>query len=354
MKVLALTKYGPLAASTRQRILLYRPALSQAGIELGISPLLGDAYVSNLVDGSRQSRAGILAAYARRLGTLLTARQYDAIWVYAELFPYLPGLMERLAGFAGKPVVVDWDDAFFHAYDAHEAGIVRRLLGRKMEPLLKAAAAVTCGNAYLRDYAVRYCPRTVIVPTVVDTDHYVPGQAPRLSTDKPLIGWMGSPSTWRNVRPLLPLLEQLVRHHGVRFRAIGAGRSAEGDRFSGMELVDWTERSEIEEVQAMDIGIMPLDDRPFEKGKCGYKLIQYMACGVPVVASPVGVNTTIVREGANGLLASDLTEWRGSLLRLIDDPELRRAWGVNGRADVVREYSLESQAPRITELFKSL
>ena len=354
MKVLALTKYGPLAASTRQRILLYGPALAAAGIELEVSPLLYDTYVRRLAEGLRQSKLDIAAAYVRRLQAVAGARRYDAIWVYAEAFPYLPGPFEQLVGWSGGPVVVDWDDAFFHMYDSHPRRAVRAALGRKMSALLRSASAVTCGNDYLREYAERYCERTLVVPTVVDTERYVPLARRHQPDGRTLIGWMGSPSTWRNVRPLLPLLEQLVRESGARFRAIGAGPAARQDCFEGMELAEWSEATEIAEVQAMDIGIMPLEDLPFEQGKCGYKLIQYMACGVPVVASPVGVNTAIVRAGANGLLAGDLAEWRDSLLRLLADPDLRVRWGAAGRQDAVARYSLSSQAPRVTQLFQSL
>lgn len=343
-----------MAASTRQRILLYRPTLAAAGIELEVSPLLDDTYVRRLAEGLRQSKLGIAAAYARRLRTVASARGYDAIWVYAEAFPYLPGLFEKLVGWAGRPVVVDWDDAFFHIYDSHPRSAVRAVLGRKMTALLRSASAVTCGNEYLREYAERYCERTLVVPTVVDTDRYVPPTRRHQPDGRTLIGWMGSPSTWRNVRPLLPLLEQLVRENGARFRAIGAGPDARQDCFEGMELAEWSEATEIAEVQAMDIGIMPLEDLPFEKGKCGYKLIQYMACGVPVVASPVGVNTAIVKAGVNGLLASDMDAWRASLLRLLADPDLRARWGSAGRQDAVVRFSLSSQAPRVTQLFQSL
>jgi glycosyltransferase involved in cell wall biosynthesis len=355
MKVLALTRYGPLAASTRQRIVQYRPALADAGIALTVAPLLNDDYVRGLVGSAPRRPGPIAAAYWHRWQWLRRARTFDLLWVYDELFPYLPGALERAAGRSGKPVVVDWDDAFFHVYDAHSSAVVRRLLGGKLAPLLESAAAVTCGNAYLQRYASRYCERTLIVPTVVDTDRYGPDPAlERRPAGPPVIGWIGSPSTWRNVRPLLPLLGALVSAGRARFRAVGAGRAAEAKGFPGLEFVEWSEDSEIAEVQAMDIGIMPLEDRPFEQGKCGYKLIQYMACALPVVASPVGVNRTIVTPDCNGLLATTTDEWAAALDRLIDDPALRRRWGERGRERVVREYSLASQAPRLVELFLSL
>jgi len=352
MRILALTRYGTLAASTRQRFQSYEPALRQAGMSVDYAPLLTNGHLKRLVEGKRTSLPQIARYYAARLLRLLTARRYDVLWVHCELFPYLPGL-ERLAGLWGKPIVFDYDDAIFHYYDASSRPLVRGLLGRKLEPLLRSAAACICGNDYLRDYAARFCERSIVIPTVVDTEVYR-----RLERKKPIVpvvvGWIGSPSTWANVRPLLPLLETLHREHGVRFRAVGAGSAAERDRFPGMELEEWTMAGEVAEVQAMDIGIMPLLDQPFERGKSGYKLVQYMACGLPVVASPVGVNRQMVTPGENGFLASTEAEWREALERLIGDTSLRAHMGKNGRALAERSYSLAVHAPRLVALFREI
>jgi glycosyltransferase involved in cell wall biosynthesis len=169
-----------------------------------------------------------------------------------------------------------------------------------------------------------------------------------------VIGWIGSPSTWGNVRPLLGLLERIHRDTGTRVRAIGAGAAAAADRFEGLDLVDWDEATEIAEVQRLSIGIMPLLDRSFERGKSGFKLIQYMACGLPVIASPVGVNSSIVRDGHNGLLASSEGEWEAGLRRLIADAAVRSGFGAEGRALAVAQYSLASQAPRLVQLFRQV
>lgn len=252
----------------------------------------------------------------------------------------------------GKPIVYDFDDAFFHRYDQSSNVILRSLLGGKHASLLRSAAACACGNAYLLDYAKQFCFNSIILPTVVDTAVYLPCSSRR--SRQLTIGWIGSPSTWPNVRPLLPLLGELVGSHGVRIRVVGAGKSALQDRFAGMELIEWSEANEAADVQTMDIGIMPLADLPFERGKCGYKLIQYMACGLPVVASPVGVNNEIVTVGENGFLASGLEEWRSALIRLIEDSALRQRLGQAGRERVETHYSLESQTPKLIRLFETL
>jgi len=351
MKILALTKYDREAASTRQRLLQFLPAFARAGIEVEYRPLLDDAYVRSLTGAGGRSRLAILRAYAARLALLLKRPDADLLWVYAETFPWLPGRFERLVHRWRIPVVYDFDDAFFVPYDNHRRPLARRLLGGKLEPLIAGAAACTCGNAYLRDYAQRWCERSMIVPTVVDTERYLP-QAP--SAGPLVIGWIGSPTTWANVRPLLPLLQRLHHETGVRIRAVGAGRAAERDRFEGLDLVEWSEATEIAEVQAFSIGIMPLIDAAFQRGKSGYKLIQYMACGLPTVASPVGVNRDIVTEGSTGFLATGEAEWESALRRLIADAPLRQEMGSAGRERAVADYSLASQAPRLVALFSEL
>lgn len=350
MRILALTKYGPMAASTRQRFVQYQPALAAAGLSVAYAPLLDDAHVRRVAEGKRAAPLAVAGAYARRLVDLARAGRFDALWVHCELFPYLPGTFERVAFIHGKPVVYDYDDAIFHMYDRNSNAVVRRLLGKKLAPLIGSSTLACCGNDYLRDYAAQFSDRTFILPTVVDIDQYAPAES---SPDRPLtIGWIGSPSTWAFVRPILPVLAELYRDRGVRFLAVGAGPAADPDWFEGMTSEPWTEASEISSVQGMDIGVMPLPDEPWARGKCGYKLIQYMACGLPVVASPVGVNVSIVDEGKTGLLATDLDQWQAMLARLIDDPALRASMGKAGRARAVEAYSLQAHAPRLVETMR--
>lgn len=350
MKVLALTKYDARAASTRQRFVQHVPHLSAHGIEVEISPLLGDAYLRKLAQGVSTSRAAILPRYLSRARRLLR-KDFDLLWVQYDVFPYLPGLFDRLAGFGGKPIVCDFDDAIFHLYDQHKRALVRGLLGRKLAPLLSRAAACICGNAYLQAYASQYCANSVVIPTVVDTARYLPAPHPAGREAKPVVGWIGSPSTWANVEPLLPTILPLLAELNAEFHVVGAGPAARG--IAGVTAIEWSEESEIAAVQAMDIGIMPLLDRPFQRGKCGYKLIQYMACGLPVIASPVGVNRTIVDDEATGLLADGPGDWARALRRLIADPELRRRMGAEGRRRAVADYSLASQQGALLETLRA-
>jgi glycosyltransferase involved in cell wall biosynthesis len=348
MRLTAFTKYGPMAASTRQRLLQYAPALEAAGIELDFRPLLDDGYVASLATGERYAKRKLAAAYLRRLRDIAFGPLGDVVFVYAELLPWLPSVLERLLLRRGRPIIYDIDDAFFHTYDRHRSALVRSILGRKFEPLLCSAAACICGNVYLREYVSQYCKNTVVVPTVVDTDKYRPA-----CTDHalpPVIGWIGSPTTWPYVRPLLPLLHELVSSGRARVKVVGAGAAARIDSFPGLEVVSWAEDREIEDVQSFDVGIMPLSDDEWARGKSGYKLIQYMACGLPVVASPVGINRKLVRHGESGFLAGSDSEWREAFDRLLSERQLRRRMGGDGRERAVAEYSLAVHAPRVVGL----
>lgn len=351
MRVLAYMKYGSRAASARQRLMQYAPYLAAHDIAIEYLPLLGDDHMRRVAAAEGKALLPTLAAYASRLGALFTRRDFDILWVQYELFPYLPGPLERLAGLSGKRVVVDYDDAIFHMYDAHRRAPVRRALGRKLAPLLRRADVVICGNGYIEAYAKRFCDRTIVIPTVLDTGVFKPRDTAH-APGPAVIGWIGSPSTWGSVEPLLPRLLPLLERHGATMRAIGAGPRARG--LPRVEAVEWSEATEVADLQAMDIGIMPVADDLWSRGKCGYKLIQYMACGLPVIGSPVGVNAEIVSDGENGFLAATPGQWEAALVRLIEDVGLRRVMGIKGRARAEERYSLASQAPRLLDLLRSL
>lgn len=351
MRVTAFTKYDREAASTRQRFLQYVPPLAEAGIELTYRPLIDDAYVRSLATGEDWSRLSILRAYAQRFIELLRGSDSDILWVHGELFPYLPLAFDRLVFRSGTPVVYDCDDAFFVPYEEHSSGMVRKLLSGKVEALIAGATAATCGNEFLVDHAKRFCSNSLLFPTILDTTIYRP--APPTKSDAMTIGWIGSPSTWENVRPILPILADVCAERGARFRVVGAGNAAAVDEFPCMDLLPWSEESEVRDVQSFDVGISPLLDAPFQRGKSGYKLVQYMACGVPAIASPVGANTDVLNTEC-GIFAATPEEWRRALTRLLNDVALRQRLGSAGRVRAVEHYSLHVHAPRLIRLFKQL
>lgn len=349
--LLALTKYGDRAASARQRYLQFRGHLRCRGVTLSVRPLYDNRYLDATFSGEKASRPRVAARYAQRFASLVGEKAADAIWVQYELFPFLPALFDLAVLRRHVPVILDYDDAIFHQYDQHRSRVVRALLGGKLKPLLRRADLAICGNAYLHNYAAKYCSRTEIVPTVVDTDIYKPEPSPRV--ERPMtVGWIGSPSTFEFVKPIIPVLSDLAERHDLRIRIVGAGPQPSQPPRS--EFLPWSEAAEISLIQDMDIGIMPLPDEPWARGKCGYKLIQYMACGLPVIASPVGVNSEIVEHGVNGFLATTPEEWVRAIVTLAGSAPMRASMGALGRRKVEHEYSLAVHGPRLAEIVRGV
>lgn len=349
MRLLILPRYGALGASSRLRMLQYEGALRAEGWQVDVAPLLDDAYVTGLYAGNVAAWP-VVRSYLQRLRTLLSRRHYDVIWVEKELFPWLPSLLELALIPRRTALVVDYDDAVFHRYDEHRSAFVRQVLGRKIDAVMRRANVVTAGNEYLAQRARSAgCRRVEWLPTVIDLDRYPPGMVAK-SAGPVVVGWIGSPSTAGYLQMVAPALIELTRAQPLRCVAIGA----RADQVAGtpFEAWPWTEDTEVALLRQLDIGIMPLPDAPWERGKCGYKLIQYMACSLPVVASPVGVNRDIVRAGENGYLATTPRGWVDALAALVQDPARRAAMGANGRRQVEDVYCLQTQAARLAAMLK--
>lgn len=353
MKIALLTKYDDLAASTRLRFGQYQTHLEAAGFEVEARPLLSNDYLERLYAGQQRDVQEIIGRYCQRLFWLCSRPDVDIIWLHCEAFPWMPSFFERAVRWCGKPVIFDYDDAIFHNYDAHRNPFVRRLLGNRLRATIGGAQVVFAGNQYLADYAGSFCNRVEIVPTVLDVSLYTPSVAAREGRAGLSVGWLGTPTTWAEyMHDLLPVICPVIEGQGATLEAMGAGRHAQSS--ASMRISEWSEEQEIPFLQNLSIGIMPLHDTPFARGKCGFKLIQYMACGLPVIASPVGVNSDIVEHGVNGFLASTEREWAAALETLLGDPELRARMGAAGRKKVVEHYSSEVWAPRVTRIVQSL
>jgi len=346
MKVLLLSRYGSLGASSRVRFLQYLPYFRSQSVEVTIKPLFSNAYLEGLYSGGSRWRE-VLKGYAERVLVLLGACRFDVVIIEKELFPFMPAIAESYLRLIGVPYVADYDDALFHRYDCHTNPWVRRFLGQKIDFVMRHAATVIAGNNYLAERAHRAgANRVEIIPTVVDTERYQPKQ--KAVGKVPIVGWIGTPQTSRYLKPLLPMFESLKNEMPVRFVAVGA--NSEDFEGTPVEAWSWSEETEVESVQEFDIGIMPLVDSPWERGKCGYKLIQYMACGVAVVASPVGVNREIIISHENGLFADSLGEWDKALRTLLNvDSDVRERMGGAGRARVTDWYSVQCQASRLLD-----
>ena len=346
MRVLLLSRYSRLGASSRVRSLQYLPFLESKGWTIDVNPLFSDRYLRALYSGKSRI-VQVLIGYWRRLYYIFKARKYDLIWIEKEIFPFMPAFIEYLFAKSGIRYVVDYDDALFHRYDKNSYWLIRFILGNKIDLVMKHASLVIVGNDYLAERARMASAQCVeIIPTVVDLNHYE--VTPSVNKQPLVVGWIGSPSTIHYISILTPLIESLLNEFDVQFVMVGVCKELVSDL--PVEVKPWSEDTEVSLIQSFDIGIMPLVDGFWERGKCAYKIIQYMACGLPVVASSVGVNKQVVSHGANGFLANDLSEWEQSLRCLLSDKNLRTRMGNKGRKYVEANYSLQVQASCLERL----
>ena len=352
MRLLVLPRYARLGASSRLRMMQYLSWLKSAGFHVNVEPLFSDAYVLAL-QRNRRTIGEVLRAYVSRIKTLLWSEQYDLIWIEKELLPWMPAWLEFMLLSKSVPYVLDYDDAVFHYYDQHDTLFVKSVLGSKHPSLMRNAALVIAGNAYLADFAYHAgAKRVEIIPTVVDLERYpvVDDTYERRQSLPPCVGWIGQRATAEYLLPYKKVFDSLSKEGCACFSAIGIDAESLG---LPIKSVSWSESTEVAEIASFDIGIMPLVDNPFERGKCGYKLIQYMACGLPVVASPVGVNCQIVEHGVNGFLAESVEEWESSLRLLATDQKLRKRMGLSGRQKVETQFSIQVTGPRLAALLKN-
>ena len=355
LKVTLFSKYSRMGASSRLRSMQYLPLLAEHGIDVEVRELFPDAYLQARYGGSAFSaKKHVLKYYWRRAVQLFRVSPGSVLWIEAELFPYLPYWLESMLRRSAAPFVAEYDDALFHNYDLSPRALVRRLLGRKIDRVMQHATCVIAGNGYLAARATQAgASRVELIPTVVDHRRYA--EVVHGERAQTVIGWVGSPATQKYLLDIRHALAAVCAKHDARLLLVGANAQMV-DGLAGMpvELAAWSEETEAATIARMDIGIMPLIDGPWERGKCGYKLIQYMACGLPVVASPVGVNVDIVRQGENGYLATDDAAWEDAMQRLVKDASLRQRMGHAGREQVEREYSVAAQAPRLAAVLRSL
>jgi len=350
LRVVFFTKYTRAGASSRYRSFQYAPALAALGIEAVFEPLFDDDYLLQKYASGRVNLGRVVLALLHRVIKVFAVPRGATVVVEYELLPWFPAWPERWLHWRGVRVLMDYDDALFHQYDAHPSFLVRAMLGRKIATVMQLAQTVIAGNDYLATYARQAgASRVVVIPTVVDISLYAASLVP-LATKKFTIGWIGSPSTARYLLAVAPVLAKVCAKGEAVVRLIGAGKI----ELPGVpvESVAWSEATEVDEISRFDVGIMPLPDEPWARGKCGFKLIQYMACEVPVIASPVGVNQTLVEHDKNGLLADSLADWEQSLLGMMQDLEYRKRMGRQGRRKVQQAYDVNVTAPKLAELLR--
>ena len=335
VKVLCLTQ-GPVAApSPRYRVYQLLPHLRQHGIEVTVSPALDDDTYRRLYQTAGGSRLAAFAAIRRqRQQDLQRVLDFDLVLIQKGIFTGLTASFECQIA-ARRPVVFDFDDAIWLPRQGGNR-ILRRLHREgAVQEILRRATAVIAGNEFLADYARRFTGNVTVVPSAVDTMRY------RQNTGTATVGWIGSRSTLPYLRSLAPVFHEL----GITPRVIAAGMPDFPADFR-----QWQIETEVDELAGLGIGVAPLPDNQWERGKCGVKILQYMASGLTVVASPVGVQRELVHDGVTGFLATTPIEWRDRLRQLIDDAALRQRLGAAGRALAAERYDVTVAVERVAKV----
>ena len=342
--------------SQRYRIEQWEPHLRRAGVEISYRPFEDEELNRVLYQPGRMPRkaALILKALARRAGHVGEARGFDAVYILREAALLGPPVFERMIGLAGVPFVFDFDDAVFERYVSPSNGYLSYLkFPGKTRTVCRLAAHVMAGNEYLADYARAVNERVTVIPTTVDTEAYTVEE--RAPNEVPVVGWTGSYSTVQHLLTLAGALRRLAERVPFRLRVIGSPNMSL-DELKGVEteVLPWRSETEVADLRPVDVGVMPLPDDRWSRGKCGMKALQYMGLGIPTVCSPVGVNSAIIRDGVNGLLASNEDEWVEKMASLLRSAALRERLGRAGRATVEATYSAAVQAPRVFRIFESV
>jgi glycosyltransferase involved in cell wall biosynthesis len=355
MRVLALMP-GLYDTSPGQRYRLeqWEPLLRERGVEITYAPFEDEELHSIVYKPGRMGKKLQLVTrnLARRLSTISKARNYDLVYILREAALLGPPVFERLLHQQRVPFVFDFDDAIFVSYRSPSNGYLSYLkFASKTKTICRLASHVMVGNPYLAEYAGQVNQNVTVIPTTIDTEKYrVP--PPKTGSGPLVIGWTGSYSTVQHLDTLRGALKKLAETEQFRLRVIGTPTY----ELSPLEVeaMPWRAATELEDLCAIDIGVMPLPDDNWSKGKCGLKALQFMALGIPTICSPVGVNTDIIQDNENGFLAGSEEEWVDKLSRLLRSAELRRRLGDAGRATVEQEYSAAIQAPRVYEIFKAV
>jgi glycosyltransferase involved in cell wall biosynthesis len=357
LKVLALASYPIEAAATRYRLAQFVSPLAERGITLEVHPFINSSLFASLYRRKALplTVARLAGATLGRLGDVWRARGFDLLLVQREAMLFGPPLIEWLAMRVGScPMVLDLDDATYLPYVSPVYGRLASAFKwfSKTDDLIRWARVVTCGNRTIANYVESKGVPTAIIPTVVDTDRFRPREQKRLDGDVPVIGWVGTHSTYPYLETIFPVLQELARTHRFRLKVVGAGRERVDLPGVEVENLKWELEREIEDFQSFDIGLYPIVESDWAAGKSGFKAIQYMAVGIPYVVTPVGSCGEIGEAGVTHLCATRPEEWRAALGRLLADAVLRRRMGEAGRRHTLQYYTVPVQSDKLAEALR--
>tara|TARA_B110000438_G_scaffold273938_1_gene293735 strand:+ start:12 stop:1079 length:1068 start_codon:yes stop_codon:yes gene_type:complete len=341
MKIISLTKYSYKGASSRYRFYNFKYLFKKKNISYVVKPLLNNNYLEDLYLNKKKNIFNIFFCYVSRIFILFTLGQYNKIIIEKELLPYIPLIEYFFFKIYKSKIYLDYDDYVFDNYK-FKFSITRKLFKNKFKFILTNSKGVIVGNNFLKKYVIQYNKNVKVIPTLVNINNY---KNIYLQKNKIIsIVWIGTPTTIKYLEDLIPALISLRKN--LNFNLIIVGGKLKNN-LSFVKYLDWSEETEVKILRSCHIGIMPLDNSTWSKGKCGLKILQYMAASLPVVVSATGANKDIVSHDFDGFLANDHKQWIEYLTELINNDLLREKLGYNGYKKVINYYSYENNFPKL-------
>lgn len=336
------TRYSELGASSRHRFYNYLPGLRELGWEANVSPFFDDAYLRRLYSGRRPAPSFLVDAYRRRLVALASAG--EKLLIEYELLPFFPWQVERQF-LRKRRYILNFDDNVWEKYARLP------LLRGKFNALTASASGIIAANRFLEEKVTRLNRNVICIPTALNPDPYRRGDA---KFDKFTLVWIGTPMTYPYLEQLAPVWRELATQIDYELLVIaGPGLAERVMPGVPMRLVDWSSQTEVELLGRAHVGVMPLPDDNFARGKSAFKLLQYFAAGIPAVASPIGENRQVIVENGNGFLADTAAEWSERIVRLYHDADLRNRLA-SGAAASAEQYSLRTWVPRLADFMEKV
>jgi len=344
-----------IAPSQRFRFEQYLPYLKESGYTFQSFSFLSSKDYQRLYQSGLfvQKSASIVKGFLRRTILMFQLSQYHVIFIHREASPIGPPIFEWIiTKILKKKIIYDFDDAIWMKNTSQSNKLISNIKHHsKVESICKWSEMVLCGNLYLMDYAKRYNTKVAYMPTTIDTENL--HNSTKIHDDqKVTLGWTGTHSTIKYLYAIEDLLTELQKQHQFDFIVI----SNKDPQFKNLNYtyISWNKATEVKDLLKFDIGIMPLIDDEWAKGKCGFKALQYMALEIPCVISPVGVNTGIIQDGINGFIAKSENEWSEKITLLINSKEKRTQIGKEGRETVIKKYSTLSHKNAFLMQFEKL
>jgi hypothetical protein len=343
-KIVYFTKYTSAGPSSRYRSYQYKNSLEENGFNITYLPLFPSQYIYDLYQKGKKNWQILLPQYIKRFFKILFLRNYDILFIEYELFPFMPYFFEKMVLIGKKNIVIDYDDATFHTYDKSRIGLVRYLCGKKIYKLVSNASLVITGSPYLTKMLSRYNNNIVEIPTSIEFAKY---KVANYSSNSEVfkIGWIGSKNTSVNVLLLKNVFLKLQKNYKIELLLVGFDKnllhSLDGINY---QLIQWHEDTEVDTIRQFDVGIMPLENNFFNHGKCGFKLIQYMACGIPTISTPLEANVKIDNSNGN-LFATTEDDWYNGFEKVL----LHKAYfdnvvGKQNRKTIENHYCIEANS----------